>query len=69
MAKLSLELNRYFFEESRTATVTLADILALAGERLFGFLLVILALPSALPIPTLVIRHLLALRCFCWQFS
>ena len=51
MSKLSVELNRYFFEEEREATVTLKDILALAGERIFGFLLVILALPSALPIP------------------
>jgi hypothetical protein len=51
MAKLSLELNRYFFEEERPDQVTLADILALAGERVFGFLLVILSLPSALPIP------------------
>jgi hypothetical protein len=51
MAKLSLELNRYFFEEEREPQVTLAEILALAGERIFGFLFVILALPSALPIP------------------
>lgn len=51
MAKLSMELNRYFFEEDRANTITLADILALAGERIFGFLLVILSLPSALPIP------------------
>jgi hypothetical protein len=51
MAKLSVELNRYFFEESNNETVTLADILNLAGERLFGFLFVILSLPSALPIP------------------
>ncbi|WP_019507581.1 exopolysaccharide biosynthesis protein [Pleurocapsa sp. PCC 7319] len=51
MAKLSIELNRYFFEESRGQKVTLADILTLAGERVFGFLFVILALPSALPIP------------------
>ena len=51
MAKLSLELNRYFFEEERPNTVTLADILELAGERIFGFLLVILSLPSALPVP------------------
>jgi hypothetical protein len=49
--KLSVELNRYFFEEERPASITLADILALAGERIFGFLLVILSLPSALPIP------------------
>ena len=51
MAKLSVELNRYFFEEVRTEKVTLSDILALAGERIFGFLFVILALPSALPVP------------------
>ena len=51
MAKLSTELKRYFFEETREAKVTLGDILTLAGERTFGFLLVIIALPSALPIP------------------
>ncbi len=51
MAKLSQELNRYFFEEERTEKVTLANVFALAGERIFGFLFVILALPSALPIP------------------
>lgn len=51
MAKLSVELNRYFFEEDRAPQVTLADMLTLAGERVFGFLFVILSLPSALPIP------------------
>ena len=51
MAKLSVELNRYFFEEERNPKVTLAEILSLAGERIFGFLLVILSLPSALPVP------------------
>ncbi len=51
MAKLSNELQRYFFEETRPQNVNLADILLLAGERIFGFLLVILSLPSALPIP------------------
>ncbi|BAU64527.1 exopolysaccharide synthesis protein [Stanieria sp. NIES-3757] len=51
MAKLSLELNRYFFEEERQSDVTLAELLDLAGERIFGFLLVILSFPSALPIP------------------
>ncbi|MBD2569997.1 exopolysaccharide biosynthesis protein [Anabaena lutea] len=51
MAKLSNELQRYFFEEERPEKVTLADILLLAGERIFGFLLVILSLPSALPVP------------------
>jgi len=51
MAKLSVELNRYFFEEERDKKVTLLDILALTGERVFGFLLVVLSLPSALPVP------------------
>ncbi|MDB9321225.1 MULTISPECIES: exopolysaccharide biosynthesis protein [Cyanophyceae] len=51
MARLSNELQRYFFDEERTAQVTLAEILLLAKERIFGFLLVILSLPSALPVP------------------
>ena len=51
MAKLSTELQRYFFEEDRQPQVKLIDILSLAGERIFGFLFVILALPSALPVP------------------
>ncbi len=51
MAKLSVELQRYFFEEERSADVKLQDILALAGERIFGFLFVILSFPSALPVP------------------
>lgn len=51
MAKLSVELNRYFFEEERDKKVTLSDVLTLTGERVFGFLLVILSLPSALPVP------------------
>jgi hypothetical protein len=51
MAQLSAELEQFFFSEDRPGQVTLADILALAGERTFGFLLVLLSLPSALPIP------------------
>lgn len=51
MAKLSVELERYFFEEERGEEVKLEDILVLAGERIFGFLLVVLSLPSALPLP------------------
>ncbi|NEP15139.1 MAG: exopolysaccharide biosynthesis protein [Symploca sp. SIO2C1] len=51
MARLSAELQRYFFEEDRQPQVKLIDILSLAGERIFGFLFVILALPSALPVP------------------
>lgn len=51
MARLSTELNRYFFEQVTTPQVTLREILTLAGERTFGFLFVLLALPSALPVP------------------
>jgi hypothetical protein len=51
MAQLSAELEQFFFAEERGPQVTLADILKLAGERTFGFLFVLLALPSALPIP------------------
>ncbi len=51
MAKLSNELERFFFETKQPSQVKLADILLLAKERIFGFLLVILSLPSALPIP------------------
>ncbi|NJN30953.1 MAG: exopolysaccharide biosynthesis protein [Synechococcales cyanobacterium RM1_1_8] len=67
MAKLSNELQHYFLSEvSQNLTpheaaaaeaagpgdqVTLEEILALAGERTFGFLFVLLSLPSALPIP------------------
>lgn len=51
MARLSTELQRYFFEEDRQPQVKLIDILSLAGERIFGFLFVILALPSAIPVP------------------
>ncbi|OKH21311.1 hypothetical protein NIES593_16055 [Hydrococcus rivularis NIES-593] len=51
MAKLSVELQRYFFEEERQGEIKLVEVLTLAGERIFGFLFVILSLPSALPIP------------------
>jgi len=51
MARLSVELQRYFFEEERPPKVTLTEVLQLAGERIFGFLFVILSLPSALPVP------------------
>ncbi len=51
MARLSTELHRYFFEAVQTPQVTLKEILSLAGERTFGFLFVLLALPSALPVP------------------
>lgn len=51
MARLSVELERFFFQETQGSKVTLLDILQLAGERTFGFLFVLLALPSALPVP------------------
>jgi len=51
MARFSVELEQFFFDESRSEQVTLADILNLAEERTFGFLFVLLALPSALPLP------------------
>ncbi len=51
MTRLSIELNRYFFEEERKEKIKLFDLFDLAGERIFGFLFVILSLPSALPIP------------------
>lgn len=51
MAQLSKDLHRFFIEEPPADEVRLVDVLKLAGERTFGFLLVLLALPSALPIP------------------
>ncbi|OYQ66423.1 hypothetical protein B9G53_04075 [Pseudanabaena sp. SR411] len=51
MAQLSQDLHQFFIEEPSAEQVTLASVLELAGERTFGFLFVLLALPSALPIP------------------
>ncbi|NEQ44595.1 MAG: exopolysaccharide biosynthesis protein [Leptolyngbya sp. SIOISBB] len=51
MPRLSVELEQFFFDESRSEQVKLADILNLAEERTFGFLFILLALPSALPVP------------------
>ena len=67
MTKLSAELQRYFLDApsltptaheadaARVATnggdVTLNELLTLGGERTFGFLFVLLSLPSALPVP------------------
>ncbi|MGI0486735.1 exopolysaccharide biosynthesis protein [Pantanalinema rosaneae CENA516] len=51
MAQLSKDLYRFLIEEPPADQVTLADVLQLAGERTFGFLFVLLALPSALPVP------------------
>lgn len=72
MAKLSTELQRFFLEEERPSQVTLSDILTIAGERIFGFLFVILSLPSALPVPAPgystpfgVLLFLLAMQLVC----
>ena len=51
MARLSVELHRFFFESKPPPQVTLTQLLILAGERIFGFLFVLLSLPSALPVP------------------
>lgn len=51
MARLSAELQREFLETERSSDVTFQDLLAISGERVFGFLFVLLALPSALPVP------------------
>ena len=81
MAKLSVELKRYFLsndesvampspgsaiaatpippspsspaisDSAHSPKITLNEILEIAGERTFGFLFVLLSLPSALPVP------------------
>ncbi|MEM1367676.1 MAG: exopolysaccharide biosynthesis protein [Cyanobacteria bacterium P01_H01_bin.15] len=51
MAKLSVELERYLQDPDRGEKISLRELLAIAGERVFGFLFVLIALPSALPIP------------------
>jgi hypothetical protein len=51
MAQLSKDLHRFFIEEPPADPIMLANVLQLAGERTFGFLFVLLSLPSALPVP------------------
>ncbi|NHC34690.1 exopolysaccharide biosynthesis protein [Scytonema millei] len=51
MARLSTELHHFFLAAERPPQVTLAELLLIAGERTFGFLFVLLSLPSALPVP------------------
>ncbi len=51
MAKLSTDLQDYFFGDSAPELITLQEVLQLSGDRTFGFLMVMLAFPSALPIP------------------
>lgn len=51
MARLSSELQRTFLDNEHPPHVTLQELLTLAEERVFGVLFVVLALPSALPVP------------------
>lgn len=60
MARLSRDLEQAFLTPPSSGTkeslweqedISLASILELAGDRTFGFLLIILSLPSALPVP------------------
>lgn len=51
MARLSSELQRTFIDNEHLPHVTLQELLTLAEERVFGVLFVLLALPSALPVP------------------
>ncbi|NJK61942.1 MAG: exopolysaccharide biosynthesis protein [Synechococcaceae cyanobacterium SM2_3_1] len=51
MARLSQELERFFWSETCPPRVQLADLVHLTGERAFGFFFVLLSFPSALPIP------------------
>ena len=46
-----LPTNAAALPKEHNAPVTLNEILEIAGERTFGFLFVLLSLPSALPIP------------------
>lgn len=51
MDRLSLELQHYFFVEERSTHVTLADVLKIGGERLFGLVFAVLGLMLAFPFP------------------
>ncbi len=55
MARLSVELAQLFFEGDLEAdlerSVTLGQVLEISRERVFGVFMVLLSLPSALPIP------------------
>lgn len=51
MDRLSVELQHYFFVEERPTQVTLADVLNIGGERVFGLVFALLGLILALPLP------------------
>lgn len=51
MDRLSVELHYYFFVEERPTQVTLADVLKVGKERIFGLAFALLGLILALPLP------------------
>ena len=51
MSSLSHDLHRYLFEDCDSEKIRLIDLIQVAGEKVFGVLFVLLALPSALPVP------------------
>lgn len=51
MNRFSQELQRLLQREQETTSLTLASLLEISQERMFGVLLVILALPMAIPMP------------------
>ena len=51
MSRLSTELSQYLFQTCEGDRVTLTNLLQVVDKRVFGVLFVLLALPSALPVP------------------
>ncbi len=51
MARFSEDITAFLEAPDREAVIYLSEIVTLAGERGFGFLLMLLSLPSALPVP------------------
>ncbi len=51
MARFSEDITAFLDAPDRDEVIYLSEIIALAGERGFGFLLMLLSLPSALPLP------------------
>lgn len=51
MSSLSSELHRYLFDECDSDQIRLVDLMQVIDDKVFGVLFVLLALPSALPVP------------------
>ena len=51
MSSLSEELSQYLLHDCEGNHVTLTNILKIVDKRVFGVLFILLALPSALPVP------------------